>query len=146
MFKRVVWILIGTMSGALGLIGVILPGLPTTPFSLLTVFAYSKGSKRFYTWFIQTKLYQKNLQSFHERRSMSRKQRKMLMIWSDLVVGISFVMVDHVLLRVMLIGLVIVKYWYFNKYITLIECDHDKENEVKLAIKHSQLTKGIKPS
>lgn len=112
---------IGTISGILGIFGIILPGLPTTPFLLITLIAYSKGSKRFYTWFTQTSFYTKYLQSIHERNSMTRKHKRVLMLWSDLVVLISFIMVDHAMLRGMLIGLVIVKYWYFHYFVTIID-------------------------
>jgi uncharacterized protein len=113
--------MLGSVSLGLGLLGVILPGLPTTPFLLLTLFAYGKGSTRFYNWMIQTKLYKNHVQSFHESRSMSRKQKLILMIVTDLVVAMSFIIVPIILFRVMLIILVIIKYWYFHRYVSILE-------------------------
>jgi uncharacterized protein len=133
MFKRLMWIVIGTLSCALGLLGVILPGLPTTPFLLLTVFAYSKGSKRFHTWFIQSKLYTKHLESFHKHKCMSKKQKDLLMLYSDLVVLISFMTINNIMLRLVLIILVVTKYWYFHRFITIIKSqpDHDIRHTLK---------------
>ena len=113
--------MLGSVSLGLGLLGVILPGLPTTPFLLLTLFAYGKGSTRFYHWMIQTKLYKNHVQTFHESRSMSRKQKLILMIVSDLVVAMSFIIVSIILFRVMLIILVIIKYWYFHRFVYIID-------------------------
>lgn len=124
---------IGTMSCSLGLLGVILPGLPTTPFLLVAVIAFSKGSNRFHSWFIQSSFYKKYLQSIHERNTMTRKHKTYLMIWSDFVVIISFLMVDVLILRLMLIGLVIVKYWYFHYFVTIVDSTLDSMIEMSVS-------------
>lgn len=130
MFKRLIWIVIGTLSCALGLLGVLLPGLPTTPFLLLTVFAYSKGSARFHLWFTQSKLYTKHLEPFQKHKSMSHKQRNMLMLYSDLVVLISFITINNIILRLVLLILVVTKYWYFHRFVTIIKSHNDKKIDI----------------
>ena len=42
-----------------GIIGIVLPILPTTPFFLLSAFLFAKGSEKFHKWFINTGLYKK---------------------------------------------------------------------------------------
>jgi uncharacterized membrane protein YbaN (DUF454 family) len=133
---------IGTISCSLGLLGVILPGLPTTPFLLVAVIAYSKGSSRFHTWFTQTRFYKKYLQSIHEHSSITRKHKKYLMLWSDFVVFISFLMVDVLILRLMLIGLVIIKYWYFHYFVTIVESSLDSMKEVPINNDNLDILKG----
>ena len=78
---KIIYILLGFLTLGLGLIGIILPILPTTPFLLLTLFFFAKGSTRFHTWFIQTNIYHKYLKTFAEERSMTRKQKWRLMIF-----------------------------------------------------------------
>ena len=60
--KKYLYVIIGLLSLVIGMIGVILPVLPTTPFLLLTSFCFMKGSKRFNKWFKSTKIYKKHLQ------------------------------------------------------------------------------------
>ena len=59
----------------LGVVGIFLPILPTTPFLLLTLYSFAKGSSRLEQWFLGTKLYQKHLKSFNERRALTKKSK-----------------------------------------------------------------------
>lgn len=44
------YLTVGTISLGLGIIGIVTPVLPTTPFLLLTAACYARGSRRFYIW------------------------------------------------------------------------------------------------
>ena len=68
---KVFWLIIGFICLVLGTIGVFLPVLPTVPFYLVTTFAFAKSSDRLHNWFINTKIYKKNLESFVERKAMT---------------------------------------------------------------------------
>lgn len=49
---RYLWLFAGHVSVVLGVIGIFLPLLPTTPFLLLAAFLYSKGSETFESWLL----------------------------------------------------------------------------------------------
>ena len=46
------WLVLGWLAVALGIVGIVLPLLPTTPFLLLAAFAFSRGSERWHHWLI----------------------------------------------------------------------------------------------
>jgi uncharacterized protein len=51
--KKLAYILLGLVATCLGIIGVWVPGLPTTVFILIALWAFSNSSKRLHSWFIR---------------------------------------------------------------------------------------------
>lgn len=62
--KKILYIVLGTIGLILGAIGAVLPLLPAFPFLLLATVCYAKSSERLHNWFINTKLYKNNLDSY----------------------------------------------------------------------------------
>jgi uncharacterized membrane protein YbaN (DUF454 family) len=56
--------LLGWFFFGLGAVGVVVPGLPTTPFMLLALWAFSKSSKRFHNWLYNHPLFGPPLQKW----------------------------------------------------------------------------------
>lgn len=53
MFRKSVYTLLGLITTALGIIGVWVPGLPTTVFILIALWAFSQSSKRLHDWLVR---------------------------------------------------------------------------------------------
>jgi uncharacterized protein len=118
---RILFVILGTISLVLGIIGIILPILPTTPFLLLTAYCYAKGSKRFHEWFIKTKIYKKYLESFVQTRSMTRKHKWTLMIVVDTILIITLILIDNLIISILIISLILIKHFYFHTQIKTIQ-------------------------
>ena len=73
---RLIYLIIGFLSLALAIFGVVLPLLPTTPFLLLSIACFSRSSKRFEDWLYHTKLYQAYVADFRETKSIARERKK----------------------------------------------------------------------
>ncbi len=90
--KKIVYIILGTISLLCAYIGVVLPLIPFTPFLLFTAFCYAKSSKRLDAWFKNTKLYKDNLESFVKGEGMTKKTKRRVMCTITLVMAFAFAM------------------------------------------------------
>lgn len=111
--KKYIYISIGFIAFALGAIGVIIPVLPTTPFLLLASFCFARGSERFNNWLIETKIYKKHMESFVKHRSMTLKQKIVILAFADTMMLFPLILVDNLFMRISLILLIIFKLYYF---------------------------------
>lgn len=111
--KKYFYITLGFIALGLGLIGVILPILPTTPFLLLTSFCFAKGSERFHVWFTNTNIYKKHLESFVRERAMTLKQKVVLLSFVNFMLAFPLILVDVLPMRITIIVLIIIKLYYF---------------------------------
>ena len=90
--KRVLWIILGCIGVGLGAVGAILPLLPAFPFLLLAAFSFAKSSERMHTWFINTKLYKNNLESYVTHRAMTLRTKRRVMLTVTLLMAFGFTM------------------------------------------------------
>ncbi len=111
--KKQFYIVFGFMALVLGAVGVALPILPTTPFLLLALFCLSQGSVRWDNWFRSTKLYKNHLDSFVRTRSMTLAEKIALLLFADTMLAIPFILTDNLLVRILIISVLLGKYYYF---------------------------------
>lgn len=90
--KKILWIVLGCIGVGLGAVGAVLPMLPAFPFLLLAAFSFARSSEKLHTWFVNTKLYKKNLESYVAGRGMTRATKIRVMITVTLLMGFGFAM------------------------------------------------------
>lgn len=110
---KLLYIIIGFIALGLGVLGLILPVLPTTPLLLLASYCFVKGSERFEIWFKGTTLYKRHLETFVKERSMTLKQKLIILLFADVMIAIPFFILDSLMIRVMLAAVIFYKYYYF---------------------------------
>ena len=74
---RVFYCSIGWLFFAIGFAGAFLPVLPTTPFMLLALWMFSKGSQRFHDWLYNHQFFGPPLQQWAEYRVIPRAAKFM---------------------------------------------------------------------
>ncbi|MFK9090882.1 YbaN family protein [Bacillus salipaludis] len=120
-FIKFIFVLIGFLALGLGILGIFLPLLPTTPLLLLASFCFMKGSERFERWFKGTTLYKRHLENFVKERAMTLQQKLTILFFADAMIAIAFLFLDNIILRIMLLLIVLYKYYYFIYKIKTIQ-------------------------
>ena len=106
--KKIIYILIGCISLGLGIIGVILPILPTVPFVLLAAFCFARSSERLDGWFKNTKLYREN----NIKNGMTKQAKIRIMCSVTILMSIGFIMMG---LKGIVVGdIVLLIVWIFH--------------------------------
>lgn len=65
---KAVYLLLGFLFFGLGAVGTVVPGLPTTVFMLLALWAFARSSERFHRWLYHHRLFGPPLQEWHNYR------------------------------------------------------------------------------
>lgn len=72
---RLVWLILGFVSLALGTIGAFLPLLPTVPFLLLSAFLFARSSDRLHGWLVNHRLFGPSIRAWQARGAIGRKAK-----------------------------------------------------------------------
>ena len=112
--KRIAFVVLGCVSLALAVIGVVIPILPTVPFLALAALCFAKSSDRLNNWLINTKFYQNNLADFKAGKGMTVKTKTRILVTVTLVMAIGLV---AMLMKGVIVGsIVLVIVWLGHIY------------------------------
>lgn len=117
---KILYIILGTLSLALGILGIFLPLLPTTPFLLLTATLYFKSSPRLYNWLISQKHLGPYILQFREHKAIPLRAKvvSVSLVWLTLSYCIFFV-APYIWLKIILFFLAIGISWHILSFKTL---------------------------
>ncbi len=90
------YVVLGCLGLGLGALGTVVPLLPTVPFLLLAAFCFARSSTKLHTWFLGTKLYKQNLESYVKGRGMTVRVKLRIMTFVTLTMLIGFFMMGRV--------------------------------------------------
>ena len=119
MIKKIGLIALGTLSLIVGIIGIFLPILPTTPLLLLTSYCYIESSERLSKKFMNTKIYDKYVRNFHEQGGMTLKGKLMLTIPVSLLLLFMFIIIESPIMRTVIIIMWVTKVVFYKKMKTI---------------------------
>lgn len=122
--KRISFVVLGCISLALAVLGVVLPILPTVPFLALAAFCFVKSSDRLNNWLINTKFYQNDLADFKAGKGMTVKTKVRILATVTLVMAVGLiamlmkgVIVGSIILSVVWLGHI----YYFGFKVKTLE-------------------------
>ena len=102
-------IVIGFLAVGLGILGMFLPVLPTTPFLLLAAACFAKSSKRFYHWLLNNKWFGSYIKNYREGKGIPLKIKILSMgfMWITILTS-SIFFLDNIYIRILLIVIAII--------------------------------------
>lgn len=90
---KALYIGIGTLSLFLGILGIFVPLLPTTPFLLLTAALYFKSSPRLYAWLLNQKHLGPYIRNFRENKAIPLRAKiiSISLMWGTMLYCVFFI-------------------------------------------------------
>jgi len=101
---RPLFIIGGTFFVGLGVVGIFLPVLPTTPFLLLAAACYARSSQRFYRWLLNNRWFGVYIKNYRLKKGMPLKIKLLTVALLWLTIGVSAAFaVQSLTLRIILV-------------------------------------------
>lgn len=98
------FVVLGVVFLAIGAVGAVVPGLPTTPFLLLSAAMFLRSSERLYEKLVASRFFGRYIRSFRERGGMTvgAKAAAIAMMWG--MIALSVVVIRTAVVRYIVIG------------------------------------------
>ena len=114
-YAKALWAVGGFACFGLGVVGAVLPVIPTTPFLFAAAFFFARSSDRLNSWFRSTKLYKRVLEGYATKRSMTVKAKLAILVPVTILLAIGFALMANVPIgRVVLAAVWIGRIVYFG--------------------------------
>lgn len=88
--RRWPWLVLAWIALALGVIGIVVPGLPTTPFVLLAAWAAARGSQRLHRWLEAHRVFGPMIRDWQAQGAVSRRAKRAAVLMMALCAAIFF--------------------------------------------------------
>ena len=90
--QKSLYITAGSVSLALGILGIPLPLLPTTPFLLLSAWCYARSSQRFYCWLLNHRYFGEYIRDYREKGGVKKKVKvaAIALLWITISISAIF--------------------------------------------------------
>lgn len=102
---RAVLVVVGTTALIIGVIGIVVPVLPTTPFLLVAAACYARSSTRLYAWLLGQPSLGRIVAEWRRSRSLPPGVKARALLIVALTFAVSIVLVDGPELRLVLMAI-----------------------------------------
>ncbi len=124
--KKGLLIIAGSISTAIGIVGIFIPLLPTTPFLLLAAACYARSSQRFYDGLLSNRVFGAYIKNYLEGKGIPIKLKIITLALLWITIGLSVIFaVQHVVIRIVLMIVAI----GVTVHIVLVKTSLGKKNQ-----------------
>ncbi len=111
---KIICIILGTLSLILGVIGIALPLLPTTPFLLLSAALYAHASPRLHRWLLNNRILGEYIRNYTENHAMPLRAKltSVTLVWASLLYCALYVARGTLWVQITFILLAIAITWH----------------------------------
>ncbi len=102
-WRKKLYAFIGILSVGMGVLGVILPLLPHTPFFLLAAYLFSKSSPKLHHWLLHNKWFGRYIRDYKEGRGIPLRTKIVTIAFALVSLTVSFLLIDMTEIRWLLI-------------------------------------------
>jgi uncharacterized membrane protein YbaN (DUF454 family) len=101
---KYIFVFLGIISLGLGVLGIFLPILPTTPFLLLSAFLFARSSQRLHAWLLNHKILGKYIRNFLQEKAIPLhiKIYSISVLWLTIICSITFAASGKLWLQILL--------------------------------------------
>jgi hypothetical protein len=91
---RLLYLAVGLVSLAVGVAGIVLPLVPTTPLVLLAAYCFTRSSRRLHGWLIGHPRFGRYVSDFESGRGIPRRVKLTAIVLASLAFGFGFYVVS----------------------------------------------------
>lgn len=111
---RIIWAALGLVSVGLGLIGIVLPLLPTVPFMLLAAFFFARSSERLHNWLLGHPTFGPPIEDWNARGAINPRVKRISTVSVVAVFALSLILglkTSVLIIQAIVLSLVMLFIW-----------------------------------
>ena len=118
---KTLFVVLGALSLLLGLVGIFVPLLPTTPFLLLAAALWVRSSPRLYGWLLAHRRLGPYIRQFRENRAIPLRAKiySVTLLWATLLYCIFAVVAEWWWAQLALLAVAVGVTWHILSFATL---------------------------
>ena len=112
-YLRVLLVILGTVFTGVGILGILVPVLPTTPLLLLAAVCYARSSDRLYNWLLENRWFGRYIKDYIQNKGIRLhiKVFTITLLWTAIGVSAVFA-VESLVVRIVLVVIAIGVTWH----------------------------------
>lgn len=110
---KYLYLVLGFIFLGLGIVGVYLPFLPTTPFILISVYFFGKSSDKYSNMVKNSRFYRENIGPIKEKKGLPLLKKIKILLIMTVLFSVAFFFMKNIIGRLVVLLVLLAHYYYF---------------------------------